>query len=77
MKIGDKIIWKPFNYAEHKPDTSHPWYGAKGVIVKSDYLGTWWITLDNFPPCNYREHANKFLAAEKELEVIKVWQRLI
>lgn len=72
MKIGDKAIWIPVNFALRMVEKEHPHYGKVVTIIEDiDRLGRYRISVDDFPNCNSRDKVNRFMADEVELLEIK------
>lgn len=67
MKIGDKYIWKPYNHATKSDDKDSVWYGHIVTVIEFDTHDRAWISVDDFPNCNYRERKNRFCADKAEL----------
>lgn len=62
-----KFIWNPINRVTKQVEIEHPHYGKIVTMISEDTLDRIWISIDDFPECNYREHKNRFLAGKDEL----------
>lgn len=69
MKIGDKAIWIPINFATREVQREHPHFGKTVTIIEEkDRLGRYVISVDSFPKVNNRDHVNRFWVYEVELK---------
>ena len=73
MKEGSTALWFPRNYAEHRPETEHPWYGHRVTILQAPNLPQYPVykfRVDDAPKVN-DPHAFEFWASETELKEVK------
>lgn len=66
---GKKFVWNPMNRATKQVETEHVHCGKTVSVISEDTLDRIWISVDDFPNCNDREHKNRFLADKDELSL--------